>query len=144
MKLSVFEMAVNANIASGDLDSVLLVKDKEGSYPIVSALGEEPLSLLIERCRAIGGSANVFILDNHHVRYLFTSMSPADDRSENVVDLSDSEQWENGNSEISLFLEFLRQVKRPVRLPGDLPCNLDMRDSNVVLEDYETPIGQSI
>lgn len=59
--LSEFTIAVNNGIASGALDEWLDVKDRTGAYPVVTALAAEPVALLAERIRVIGGMADVFI-----------------------------------------------------------------------------------
>lgn len=59
--LSEFTIAVNNGITSGALDEWLNVKDGTGAYPVVTALAAEPVSLLAERIRVIGGMADVFI-----------------------------------------------------------------------------------
>lgn len=59
--LSEFTIAVNNGIASGALDEWLNVKDRTGAYPVVTALEDEPVALLAERIRVIGGMADVFI-----------------------------------------------------------------------------------
>ena len=59
--LSEFTIAVNNGIASGALDEWLNVKDRSGAYPVVTALAAEPVALLAERIRVIGGMADVFI-----------------------------------------------------------------------------------
>ena len=59
--LSEFTIAVNNGIASGALDEWLDVKDRIGAYPVVTALAAEPVVLLAERIRVIGGRADVFI-----------------------------------------------------------------------------------
>lgn len=59
--LSEFTIAVNNGIASGALDEWLNVKDRTGAYPVVTALAAEPVALLAERIRVIGGMADVFI-----------------------------------------------------------------------------------
>lgn len=59
-----FGMQLNDNIASGDCDPYLRVADRDGSYPIVAALGSEPVSRLTEvamhgyawRCRTVHGA----------------------------------------------------------------------------------------
>lgn len=68
-RLLEFDRIVNEKIADGDFDDLMTVVDDEGSFPVVTMLSDEPLSMLEERCRAIGGKANVFISDDGKVLY---------------------------------------------------------------------------
>lgn len=136
-KLTAFQMSINGNIAEGYLDGLLKVQDDNGDYPIVTALGEEPLSLLIERCQAIGGNANIFVLADKGVRYITAQTDGPESVEEDAVDLSDPEQWENGNADISVFVDLLLREKKPIKLPGSLPCSLDMYKADVKLKKDE-------
>lgn len=133
-KLSAFQMLINDNVAQGYLDDILQVKDENGGYPIVAALGEEPLSLLIERCQAIGGDANILVLTKDGTRYITSEKDDSESPAEEDIDLSDAGQWENGNSEIEFFADWLLQCGKPVTLPGSLPCSLDVYSTNVKLK----------
>lgn len=68
-RLLEFDRTVNEKIADGDFDGLMTVVDDEGSFPVVTMLSDEPLSMLEERCRAIGGKANVFISDDGKILY---------------------------------------------------------------------------
>ena len=134
IKLLSFQSAINDSIAEGYLDDMLKVQDGNGDYPIVAALGEEPLSLLVKRCRAIGGNANIFVLTDKGTRYITARTNESGSSEEEVLDLSDSGQWENGNADISFFVEWLLRQEKPVKLPGTLPCSLDMYNPDVKLK----------
>ena len=126
-QLSMFEMEVDANIASGGLDDLLVVSDADGSSPVVSALAQEPLSLLLERISAIGGSANIFIRERESVAMLVSTVSRDGGNSrENVADLSDQHEWLNGNATIGTFLDYLRTQPHGVRMPASLPYQRDL------------------
>lgn len=129
-----FQSVINDNIAEGYLDTLLRIQDSNGDYPIVTALGEEPLSLLIERCQAIGGNANIFVLTGKETRYITAQMNYSGSVEEEVLDLSDPEQWENGNADISVFVDVLLREKKPIKLPGSLPCSLDVYNADVKLK----------
>ena len=45
IELANFTIEVNATIASGNVDKMLTVVDENGEYPVVTALGVEPLSI---------------------------------------------------------------------------------------------------
>lgn len=134
-ELANFNIEVNANIAAGNVDDVLAVTDENGEYPVVTALGCEPLSLLVERVSAIGGRANVFVKGRDRVSFI------AADRYEgngNPVDLSDTDEWESGSSDIDMFLDYLRMqhdgVIMPDRLPGNDEVSMSLSDKQVRLE----------
>lgn len=64
------ERIVNEKIADGDFDSIMKVVDEDGSFPVVTVLSDEPVSILEELVNAIGGRANVFIFDGDNISYM--------------------------------------------------------------------------
>ena len=90
-RLESFEDAVNFGIATGELRQDLAVKDENGSFPVVSALGEERYTRLQERVDAIGGKANVFVIIGHSVTSMTATMlgGTMDDTDVNVIHDSD-------------------------------------------------------
>ena len=61
LALANFNIEVNENIAAGNVDDVLAVTNAAGEYPVVAALGCEPVSLLVEEsptCSSRGGAAS--------------------------------------------------------------------------------------
>lgn len=136
-KLSIFQMLIDEDIGEGYLDNLLKIQDDNGDYPIITALGVEPLSLLVERCQAIGGDANIFVLTHKGVRYITAHTDGPRSVDEIAVDLSDFEQWKNGNADISAFIDVLLREGKPVTLPGELPCSLDMYNADVKLREKD-------
>lgn len=68
-QLDEFRRQVNSSIAYGALADVELpVTSDDGGSPVVVALGDEPLSLVLGRLRAVGGFANLFVRDGDRVR----------------------------------------------------------------------------
>ena len=62
-RLDAFRRNVSWNLACGALADVdLPVIGDDGGNPVVVALDEEPISLLLGRLRAVGGYANLFVL----------------------------------------------------------------------------------
>lgn len=133
-RLCVFQSTVSESISDGYLDNMLTVRDDNGDYPIVCALGEEPLGLLIERCDAIGGDANVFVHGAKGVSFLSSRSGSFQLPDAKIVDLADSEEWQNGNAAIDLFLEYLALSESKIaEVPGSLPCTLDLYNEEIQL-----------
>lgn len=136
IELANFNIEVNENIAAGNVDDKLVVMDANGEYPIVVALGYEPLSLLVERISAIGGVANVFVKRKDCVSMIVAARPNG---KGNPADLSDIDEWESGSSDIDMFLEYLRLHKdgviMPDRLPGSNEFSLNISNATVNLEE---------
>ncbi len=135
IELANFNIEVNENIAAGNVDGMLKVKDANGEYPIVVALGYEPLSLLVERISSIGGIANVFVKRKDCVSMIVAERPNGKGHPE---DLSNIDEWESGASDIDMFLEYLRLRKDgvivPDRLPGNNEFSLNISNAAVDLE----------
>jgi hypothetical protein len=70
-KLVQFRREVDVNRESGALvDFEFPVTGDDGSFPIVVAFADEPVSALTERIQAIGGYANVFVKDGRSVHFV--------------------------------------------------------------------------
>ncbi len=115
IELAHFTDEVNDNIADG---FPLHVKDRAGEYPVVVALGQEPISLLIENLALEPDGANVFVKDDAGTVTYFTSQwGEGDGRA---VDMGDENAWANGNSPVSLLVELLKKHPEGVIIPGHL------------------------
>lgn len=115
-KLAEFQDEVDYNIAQ---DFPLAIRDRNGEYPVVVALGSEPLSLLVERLNAEPEGANVFIKDaDGHVSYLTYQRTNDSGKS---LDMSDEGSWNSGDSQITLFLKLLSNHPEGVLIPLHLP-----------------------
>ena len=123
LALANFNIEVNENIAAGNVDDVLAVTNAAGEYPVVAALGCEPLSLLVERVSAIGGIANVFVKGRSGVSMIVASRPTGEG---NPADLSDVDEWKSGESNIDMFLDYLRRQKDGVIMPDHLPCSSEL------------------
>ncbi len=91
-----FGMQLNDNIAAGNCDPYLRVADRDGSYPIVAALGSEPVSRLLRRIAAIGGRANVFVKSGDEVMAFVTDIETAD---------TPPTVWGNGDAPADLLVD---------------------------------------
>lgn len=89
-------MRLNDNIAAGNCDPYLRVADRDGSYPIVAALGSEPVSCLLRRIAAIGGRANVFVKSGDEVMAFVSDIGVADRRAA---------VWENDGAPVDLLVD---------------------------------------
>lgn len=118
IELANFRIEVNQNLARGEFDHMLVVKDEHGEYPVVTALGNEPLSLLLERVSALGGRANIFVKGSEGVSFILADY-PED--GVQPLDLSDGAQWASGESAIDIFLQYLRTQKNGIAMPDCLP-----------------------
>ena len=122
---SLFEAEVNYNIARGVVDEMMTVRDSRGAYPVVIALANESISMLLRRIVAIGGRANAFIKnEDESVTYL--SIVPDNAARNNLLDLSDKSQWSNGDAEIGLLLNMLRNRYSGVIVPSELRSSEDV------------------
>ena len=139
IELANFNIEVNENIAVGNIGDALVAKNADGEYPIVTALGCEPLSLLIERVRALGGIANVFVKGKAGVSFIIATKFTGEG---DPVDLSDIDAWRSGSSDIDMFLDYLRMQKdgviMPNRLPGEEELSLNL--STAALKMRKTPV----
>lgn len=69
-RLERFSEAITAMLGK-ELSSLDLIADEAGDEPIITALGDELLTELVDRLRVIGGYANVFVLSrDDRIRYL--------------------------------------------------------------------------
>lgn len=131
-ELAEFEMQVNDNLTNGKLDELLTVQDPNGEYPVVIALGHEPLALLLERVSAEGGAANIFIKGRNGVSFL-TSQRRAE-KNDEIKDPSDPTEWHSGEADIAKFIDQLRMQKRGVLIPST-EFNLNLRNDSVPMND---------
>lgn len=139
IELANFNVEVNENIADGNIDSVLAAKNADGEYPVVTALGCEPLSLLVERIRALGGVANVFVKGKRGVSFIIATKPTG---KGNPVDLSDIDDWGSGSADIDMFLDYLHMQKDGVIIPNRLPGGdeLSLNISAATVKMRETPV----
>ncbi|ANU43125.1 hypothetical protein [Bifidobacterium animalis] len=119
-KLKEFEASFDDEMLDGRFDKLMPVEDKYGNKPIVLALSEEPLHLLVDRVRAVGGNANVFVREGNHI----ISISAKDDSNPSVAseNWADENDWESGSSPISLFIHALKQHPNGIQIPSTLPA----------------------
>lgn len=70
-KLEQFRRAVDVNLERGAfVDFQLPVTGDDGSFPIVVAFADEPVSALTARIQAAGGYANVFVKDDRGIHFV--------------------------------------------------------------------------
>lgn len=136
--LNEFDMLFDDYMAEGLFDELMPVRDVHGECPIVTALGAENLYFLLERVRATGGNANVFVKSgNSIVPISFTQVELV---PKGAADLSDKGEWENGDATIDSFIAYLRTQPNGVVLPDALPKG---PLTNMTLGKQDVPIGAS-
>lgn len=111
------------------LDEYLKVSADNGEYPVVTALESENLYFLNQRVTAVGGVANIFVDRGDRVSVLYAEDSNG--KPSGAVDLSSG--WENGDSTVGLFLDYLAMnpdgVIIPQRLEKGPITMMNMKDS---------------
>ncbi|AMU24443.1 Uncharacterised protein [Mycobacteroides abscessus] len=138
-RLDVLRRKIDWNLACGALaDADLLVTSDDGGFPVVVALEEEPLSILLGRLRAVGGYANLFVEGvNGSVRRVsaigeVSSLRHADDR------LVDTDRPGPGAT-VGMFLDYLDRCPNGVVLSMDTSRQSCVRDSGKVEFAGATP-----
>lgn len=120
-ELDAFRHEINLELAIGDLaNSPLPVVNNDGDAPVVVALAEERLSVLLARVRNVGGYANVFIrLPGGHSRIAIIDVAGALDptAAENFASAADRP---SANASVGMFLDYLRTRPNGVRIPARL------------------------
>jgi hypothetical protein len=106
-QLDDFRREVNWNLACGALaDFELPVTGVDGTFPVVVALEDEPLSIVLGRLRAVGGFANLFVHgDDGRVRLV----SVIDQRSaigEPDDDMSPEGERPGVTATVGMFLDY--------------------------------------
>lgn len=120
-ELDVFRHEINLELAIGDLaKSTLPVVNDEGDAPVVVALAEERLSVLLARVRNAGGYANVFIrLPDGHSRVAIIDVAGAIDPGA-AEDFASAADRPSGNASVGMFLVYLSTRPNGVRIPSHL------------------------
>jgi hypothetical protein len=120
-ELDDFRREINLELAIGDIANAdLSVVNDEGDAPVVVALAEERLSVLLARVRAAGGYANVFVrLAKGHSTIAFIDVAGALDPAA-AEDFASAEGRPSGRANVGLFLEYLATRPQGVRIPARL------------------------
>lgn len=119
--LDQFRMEVNRALAIGEFaDTELSVVDENGNRPVVVALGEERLSVLLRRVENVGGYANVFVQYGDVVRRLAVMdvLGALDVRE--ADDMTSKAEQPSANSTVGAFVSYLAQRKSGILLPARL------------------------
>lgn len=111
---------VNLNLARGVFsDTELEVVDVDGHAPVVVALDEERLEVVLRRIQNAGGYANVFVAGAEHIR----RASFIDARSavtEAGADTLTGDLRPSGQTTIGMFLDYTEMHPEGVILPMSL------------------------
>jgi len=138
-ELDRFRSQVHRNLALGSLaDGHLEVTDDDGRSPVIVALDEERLAVLLKRVENAGGYANVFVKTASGVVYLAVVNSAgaidpdaAEDLGESTAELPDP------HTTVGMFVEFLRLKPNGVRLP----VRLGRREQNAPVVRTPQPVA---
>jgi hypothetical protein len=119
-ELDRFRWEVSHALALGRLSEVELpVVDIRGQSPVVVALGEERLAVLLRRVQAVGGYANVFVRRESGTSLVaFLDASGALD-PQSAEDMSGSER-PSADATVDLFVEYLLARPQGILLPRSL------------------------
>lgn len=122
-RLDEFRQSILLNLGTGALRNTRLpVVDAQGQHPIVAALAEERLAVLLRRVQAVGGFANVFVFDAIDDT---VQLVPFIDRrsaisADDAEDLTSAADRPAANATVGMFLSYLRLKPHGVLLPASL------------------------
>lgn len=120
-ELDKFRNSINFNLAIGSLaDEDLPVVDDQGRHPVVAALGDERLAVLLRRVENVGGYANVFVRKNDAVALLAFIDSSCAIGSASAEDLASDGSRPGADATVGMFLDYLALKPNGVRLPARL------------------------
>ncbi|GAA2225912.1 hypothetical protein N1031_04215 [Herbiconiux moechotypicola] len=118
-KLDDFRQEMFAAIALGELaDRELAVVDDEGRAPVIVAMDDERLAVLLRRIEMVGGYANVFVKSAGGVRYLAVLRASGAVDPESATDMTSDAP--NPATTVAMFLDYLLLQPNGVRLPNSL------------------------
>lgn len=113
-----FRVEVLMNLATGDFP--LDIVDERGEMPVVVALDEEPLEVLMRRVANTGGYANVFAKGEHAIRQASVL------RRESALYEADADDMTveapAGHVTVGAFLDYVRTQEHGVNIPAILPA----------------------
>ena len=134
-RLDAFRESILLNLGAGALENETLpVVDVQGKCPIVAALADERLAVLMRRVEAVGGFAYVFILDEedgavHMVPFIDRASALLADSAE---DLTSDADRPGPDATAGMFLSYLELkpngVLLPARLEDDRPIATQPRE----------------
>ncbi|WP_144751389.1 hypothetical protein [Curtobacterium pusillum] len=120
-ELDAFRAEVNRSLAVGDLADVELeVVDDEGRTPVVVALGDERLPVLLRRMESVGGYANVFVKTVAGIRRVAVMDVDGALDVRSADDMSAASDQPSADSTVAVFVEYLSHRRGGVVLPARL------------------------
>ncbi|SIJ39137.1 Conserved protein of uncharacterised function; putative phage protein [Mycobacteroides abscessus subsp. bolletii] len=135
-QLELFRREVNFNLAEGALANVdLSVTNDEGETPVVVALVDELLSVMIERIQAAGGYANVFVQDRRNRKVLRFAVVREVCAIGEPDDTMVGDEAPGRNATIGMFLHYVQQHPNGVTIStalGHPACARDARPVELV------------
>jgi hypothetical protein len=118
-QLEQFRRDVDINLKRGALvDFELPVTGDDGSFPIVVAFADEPVSALTARIQANGGYANVFVKDGHAVHFMsvIEEACAIGDPGDTMVE----DEAPSGNSTIGMLIAYVSRHPNGVTISAAL------------------------
>lgn len=118
-QLDEFRRHINLELAIGDIATAELpVVNDDGDAPVVVALADERLGVLLARVRNAGGYANVFVrLEEGYSLIAFIDVDGAIDPSA-AEDFASAANRPSGNASVGMFLDYLRTRPHGLRIPA--------------------------
>lgn len=118
-RLDRFRRSVHTNLALGALaDQELPVVDNEGNFPIVVALEDERLAVLMRRVSNVGGYATAFVDREASVQVLSFIDSSCSIDADAAEDLASDDARPGATATVGMFVDYLTMKPHGVRLPS--------------------------
>ncbi|MDR6172599.1 MULTISPECIES: hypothetical protein [unclassified Curtobacterium] len=120
-ELDAFRAEINRSLAVGDFAAVELeVVDVEGRTPVVVALADERLPVLLRRIEAVGGYANVFVKTGSGVRRVAVMDVDGALDVRSADDMRSAAEQPSSDSTVGAFVDYLAHRVGGVVLPARL------------------------
>lgn len=120
-RLDRFRREVHTNLALGALaDQELQVVDDEGNFPIVVALEDERLAVLMRRVSNVGGYATAFVSRDASVQVLSFIDSSCSIDADSAEDLVADDSRPGATATVGMFMDYLVLKPRGVKLPAKM------------------------
>lgn len=130
-EIDAFRVEVMMNLATSDIR--LDIVDDRGEVPVVVALDDEPLSVLMRRIANTGGFANVFARGPHvrQVSFVRAESSLFEKDADDMV----ADEAPSGAVTVGAFLDYVETQSDGVNIPAVLPSAMGatVRDARDVV-----------
>lgn len=118
-ELDAFRAEINRSLAVGDFAAVALeVVDLEGRTPVVVALADDRLPVLLRRIESVGGYANVFVKTAGGVRRVAVMDVDGALDVRSADDMRSASEQPSSDSTVGAFVDYLAHRVSGVVLPA--------------------------